>query len=355
MILSLYKVSNGLVAKKHIYVNRYLLPHLVILLTAIVIGYRYGVGTDYFSYEQIYFSQDSASFADRYSIEYLFYTIYTICYKLGVSYNLALCILNIIPIYFLYKTFRNDTAYKWIIVMLFLSGQFFLHLNIVRQSIALFILLYSTRYIISQSFIRFIFLVFIAMGFHTSAILFLPVYYISRFSFIVQRRRLQYAVFCIAVLFSSFIFEYMIDLMVKVMQYTPYGQYGALITNFEITKGSGAGVIIKVLTDLVVIYYSTQLSKTYKHIGFDTFYLIYFFGCVMSQVFGLTSLLLLRLIFLFDSFRFVILGYLFFYLSNKTELKHKLVFISLLSAYIIYFIGMIYMHNNLCSPYQFAI
>lgn len=355
MVLSLLQISSGLVEHKYLYFNRYLLPQIVILLISIIIGYRYGVGSDYFSYEQIYLSQDNSGFVERYGIEYIFYAIYALCYKLGLSYNFSLCILNYIPIWLLYKTFRNDKSFAWIIVMLFLSGQFFLHLNIVRQSIALFVLLYSTRYIINRSFKQFVLFVFIAMGFHTSAILFLPMYYIPRLSFILTTRKLQYSIFFTALLFSSFILTHLIGLMIELMQYTPYGQYGALITDFEITKGSGAGVIVKVIADIVIIYYSVQLSKTYKHSGFDVFYLVYFCGCVISQVFGLTSLLLLRITFLFDSFRFVILGYLFSYLSKKRGVMHVIVFIILLLVYVAYFIGMIYLHNNHCSPYKFVI
>ena len=354
MILSLCKVSNGIVSRRHIYVNRYLLSHIVIIITAIVIGFRYGVGTDYFSYEQLYLTQDSSTFADKYGIEFLFYGIYTICYRLGLSYNVALCVLNMIPIYFLYKRFRGDVAFAWIVVMLFLSGQFFMHLNIVRQSVAMFVLLYATRYIIDRSFLKFAFWVFVAMGFHVSAILFLPVYYIPRLSPLLERRRLQYVIFFTAFLSSSFILNHIIGLMMELMQYTPYAQYGGLIANFEISKGSGVGVIIKFLMDFVIIHYSVRLVKAYEISGFSVFYLIYFCGCVLSQIFGLTSLLLLRLIFLFESFRFVISGYLFHYLFHKSG-WHQIVFAVLMIMYIGYFLGMIYLHNNDCSPYEFAI
>lgn len=355
MVLSLRTISNRLVDKKYIYVNRRILQHLIILLVTIIIGYRYDVGSDYFSYEQMYLSQDSASFVERYGIEYIFYIIYHVCYKLGVSYNFALCVLNIIPICLLYKTFRDQKVFAWIIIMLFLSGQFFLHLNIVRQSIALFVLIYSTSYIHKRLFARFIVCVIIAAGFHTSAVLFLPFYFIPYLSAIITNRTLQYILFIGTLLFSDIILNALVGLMTIVMQYTPYAQYGDLLTTYEVQTGSGVGVIMKAISGLAIINYSTQLSNKYKKCGFDVFYLIYFAGALMSNIFGVTSLLLLRLIFLFDSFRFIVLGYLFHFLYGARGITQHVVFMILISGYIAYFIGMIYLHNSHCSPWQFAL
>jgi hypothetical protein len=192
------------------------------------------------------------------------------------------------------------------------------------------------------------------MGFHTSAILFLPFYFITYLTPIISNRKLQCAAFLITLLFSNIILDIVIDLMVLVMKFTPYGHYGGLLTTFGVRAGSGMGVIIKAVSGLVLIYYSKQLSQAYSHTRFDIYYLIYFIGALIANVFGLTSQLLLRIVFLFDSFRFVVLGYLFYYLCRTRGAKNQLVFLILLGGYIAYFIGMIYLHNSHCSPYQFV-
>lgn len=355
MTLSVRKVYNNGMGQNSVYLNKYVLPFFAIILVTLIVGYRYDVGMDYFTYEWLYFTQDTAFFERRYGVEYIFSTIYRICSNLNLSFNFALCVLNIIPLCVFYKTFRDDKTFAWIIVAFFLSGQLFAHLNIFRQSAALFILIYSTLYIYKRSFGKFLICIILAMGFHSSAILFLPFYFIPYLKPLIPKTKLQYAAFLATLLFSNIILDVLIDLMVMAMKFTPYGHYGGLLTTFKVSAGSGVGVIIKALTGLVLIYYSKQLSQAYSHTRFDIYYLIYFAGALVANVFGLTSQLLLRIVFLFDSFRFVVLGYLFYYLANTKSLKNQIVFLLLLGSYIAYFIGMIYLHNSHCSPYQFAI
>ena len=102
-----------------------------IILASIVLGYRYGVGVDYFSYYNLYNSQSCSSIFDSSASEPIFGVTYQLGYLLGLSFNAVLSLMTLLSFYFLYKSFAyNRRILFWIILFFFLSGQLFWHLNI---------------------------------------------------------------------------------------------------------------------------------------------------------------------------------------------------------------------------------
>lgn len=325
-----------------------------IVLASIILGYRYGVGVDYFSYENLYNSQSYSSIFDSSASEPIFGVIYQLGYLLGLSFNAVLSLMTLLSFYFIYKSFvYNRRILFWIILLFFLSGQLFWHLNILRQSIALSILIYSVKYIINRKPLYFLFFVFFASGFHVSSIFFVFAYLARPLRRLLIYRKLQLLLLLISIVFSKEILDAILSFAVTLMDYTPYSRYGTLIATMELTSGSGLGMIVKSISDFIIIYYVQDLVCFYNNKRFDIYYIIYFFGAIMANVFGL-NLLLNRIAFLFVSFRFIILAYLLNYLCCNRTFRNKLVILGVLLLFIGYFIGMILWHNNDCSPFEFV-
>lgn len=328
--------------------------YIPIVLASIVLGYRYGVGVDYFSYENLYNSQSYSSIFDSSAAEPIFGIIYQLGYHLGLSFNAVLSVLTLFSFYFLYKSFANNRRILfWVILFFFFSGQLFWHLNILRQSIALSILIYSVKYVVNRRPLHFFFFVLLASGFHVSSIFFVFAYlsvYINR---VIYYRKLQVLLLLISIVFSKEILNAIISVAVTLMDYTPYSRYGTLVSTMELTSGSGLGMMVKSISDFIIICYVIKLADFYVCKKFNVYYIIYFVGAIMANVFGL-NLLLNRIAFLFVSFRFIILAFLLNYLCCNVTPRNKFVVFGILLLFFGYFVGMILWHNNDCSPFKFV-
>ena len=324
-----------------------------ILLLSIILGLRYGVGVDYFSYEQMYESQKWSSIYDG-NIEYIFSTIYFICFHLGTPYHVVQILLNLIFFFFIYKTFeKRRLIFPWVIIFIFFTGFLFQYLNIQRQAIAFSILLYSLQFIEKRHLLNFLLCIVFASGFHYSALLFLPIYYIWPSINIFKSLRLQLSLWLISFVFSEFLTELIANISLSLLENTAYGKYGASVLTWEMERGSGTGIIVKGISDLIVIMYSKKLFTFFeKDNFFKISYFVFFVGFILANIFQY-NMLLSRISFLFISFRIITLSFLFCYLARKRNLMNSCIAIFLLALYSAYFFGMIYIGNNDCSPFEF--
>lgn len=325
-----------------------------ILILALILGCRYGVGVDYFSYEELYFSQERYSIFDSNANEYIFGGIYSVCYNWGIPYYIVQITLNFIFFYFFYKTFEErKKLFPWIIVFFFFTGLLFLYLNIQRQGIALAILMYSIQYIEKKNFVFFLFYVILAAGFHLSAVSFIVIYFIHPLIKYFRNNKIQFALWIAGFIFSLTIIKLFFNLSMTLLSDTKYGRYGASILTLETDKGSGSGLFVRGMFDIFIISQSKKLLSYYgKKSYFEITYFIFFIGCILSNIFQY-NLLLSRLAFLFVSFRIVVLAYVFDYVFKRRNIKDIITAIIILLIGFFYFLGMIYLGNNNCSPFQF--
>lgn len=329
-----------------------------VIIISLILGLREGVGVDFYSYKYIYQHQTTiGAFKDV--PEILFKTIYVLSSNIDLPFNGVLIVFNLISFSCLYASVKYLPGNRWIILFLFLSGQIFLYLNITRQGIAFFILLYAVRCYIQKAYIGYAMSIVIATGFHFSALLFLVIPILNQIRWIVQSRILLFSLLFCCVLFSKGILVLMLSSLGSLIEDTQYGRYGTLITDWEQTVGSGMGVIIRYISAMAILVYLPALRRYYNRIEvmnnnywFESYFIIYFVGTILSAIFG-NSLLLSRVSFLFVSFQFVIYGLFVYYLMGQGA-REKSIGICFIFMYIGYFIGMVLLKNNGCSPYNFC-
>lgn len=325
-----------------------------IIVTSVVLGCRYGVGVDYFNYKELYDSQHLHSVFDGNANEFIFSNIYYWCYKSGFSYAFVQIILNIVFWFFFYISFDFDKRlFRWIILFFFLTGILFLYLNIQRQCIALGILFYAVRYIERKSLSKFLFYVIMAAGFHLSAFLFIPVYFLWHIIVCLKNMYLQLLLWVISLLFSANFVNLISELSILLLTGTPYERYGASVFAWETGKGSEMGLVVKGIMDVFIIIYGKNMFVHLKNCSyFYIIYFLYFIGIILSNIFQY-NLLLGRVSFLFVSFRIIVLAYVCDYIYSQGKRIDKLIVMFLLMLCLAYFIGMIYIGNNSCSPFYF--
>ncbi|EOT30779.1 EpsG family protein [Enterococcus saccharolyticus] len=153
---------------------------LIFLILEVFAGIRYEVGTDYWTYSNLHIPEVLSG------INFRVEPLYRLVIKLGINFPIGdemyqgifilTHLLILIPIFIsIYKVSKN---YMWSIIILLLSGYFNLSLSMMRQAIALSVVLLSLNFIKKRKIIPFIICIIIGFYFHKSAILFLPVYFV---------------------------------------------------------------------------------------------------------------------------------------------------------------------------------
>lgn len=145
----------------------------------LVSGFRYAVGTDYWPtyYTGFYRVLEGNEF-DRFEFGYL--AIVKIIQKFTDNAFVLIFCLSILFVGFTFKAIKEQSQdILFSIFLLVATRYFFISMNAVRQFLAMAIMLYSMKYILSRQRNKFLLWMFIAFSIHYMAILFLPMYYIA--------------------------------------------------------------------------------------------------------------------------------------------------------------------------------
>lgn len=96
-----------------------------------------------------------------------------------IPYGFAVIFVNSIIILFgYYRSIKIYSPYIWISVLLYLTGPYIQSLYVLRQHMAMAMLLLSYPYIISRKPIHFFIILFLSFNIHQTALIFAPIYFI---------------------------------------------------------------------------------------------------------------------------------------------------------------------------------
>lgn len=177
-----------------IYKNRAIMFKAIYLLFVFLSGlplflvsaFRYRLGTDYmFTYVPQFYR---ILFNDKNHYSFGFYLInkLVILFTQDPTWLFILC--AAIFIYFVYNSIYKNSPYPVLsIVLLLVTGHFFLYLNLMRQYVAMAILLFSIQYVVNRKMMHFIICILIASSIHLSALVFIPVYFFGKVKFDIKK------------------------------------------------------------------------------------------------------------------------------------------------------------------------
>ena len=150
--------------------QKQILLAISVFIFSVVLGMRYQVGTDYASYMDIYkFHTDF----DIIEPGYRFLNI--ILSDLGFSYPsifIAVAFLQII--FFTKGIIRFGKIFPWTIFFYFTTLYIFLSLNVLRQTLAFSIFVFSIQFIWKKKFLKYCLCILFSSLFHQSAMILLP-------------------------------------------------------------------------------------------------------------------------------------------------------------------------------------
>lgn len=163
---------------------------LALMVLILFYGLRYDFGNDYWNYYDIYIA--SSYDVDAEFIEPGWKLINNLCQPIGFFGMIFL-----LTAFECYSVFRHiklyvSRDYWWLAVFIFCFTFNFLLLgcSMMRQFLAMVILLYSIKYISQRKLIPFLIIVLIAMSIHKTAVIFIPVYIFSVWAPDIKRKEL---------------------------------------------------------------------------------------------------------------------------------------------------------------------
>ena len=224
------------------------------------------------------------------------------------------------------------------------SGFYFWTYNGVRQSISIMIFFYSIRFLLEKDPLRYVLWIAVASLFHTSVIVMLPFYFITKIKFNQKLVALLY----IASLFlvgNSWFMSKMIDLITFVSSNIDlFSSYAKFYTGEDIydtdenRTDSGLGVLVRIVTTLYIIYKSDYILK--KQPTLTVFYVLFFIGTILSNIFFSVGTIGRILTYFTVSFSIVIASTIY-YSSGKYE---NIVNVLIIGVYFIMFSKIIVNH-----------
>lgn len=149
-------------------------------------GLRYKVGYDYeYTYLPGYYSIKNG-YESRFEI--LFVLLNKLVYYVFNNVDWLFILCSFITMRLVYKAIKQNSVDVGISIILLFSTRFYFYsFTQVRQYIAIAIFLYSIKYIIKKDFKKYLILILIAYGFHKTAIIYLPIYFVNKIN--LSRRK----------------------------------------------------------------------------------------------------------------------------------------------------------------------
>lgn len=197
------------------------------------------IGTDLKTYLPLFEKLKSSSLIDFIGInsEFIGYEKGYLLLNYIISFfgdsRLLLVIISGIYIYSVSHLISKFSPLPFLSLLLFVLANFYFSgMNLLRQYLAIAVLLFSLRYVINRSFIRFIIIVLIASSIHRTALVFTLIYFL----YPIQLTR-RYVVFVVSIsllsyfVLGQFLFSYLLSLMElsKFEKYILAGANGGMI------------------------------------------------------------------------------------------------------------------------------
>ena len=242
-------------------------------------GFRFFVGTDYWAYYDSYNGLVAGSFYN-WHYEWGFWTLTKIISFFKVNYVWYFSIISSIIVVLIADTIRKRSPYPIFSITLFVLFYFFYSsFNTPRQFIAIAIIVSGSILILENCFWKYAICVGIATLFHTSAIIFIGLYFIGKIK-INSKTKIAMIAFAVFMLFFGG------RLSTIFLSFWP--QY-SIYVGYE--RGSAiSDLIIQVAQLILLEMIRSNVVEERSKVEFAFFYNCNFFAIIMSSLTGVNAL-----------------------------------------------------------------
>lgn len=291
---------------KRVYIE-YILLFLSMCPFILISGLRYAVGCDYFfTYIPIFENINAGmSFSDV-ATEPAFFILNKIISVLGGGTVWLFLITSAIIISLFWISFYQNSENLVIsILMFFCAESFFISMAYVRQFISISIAFYCFKYIKEKKLVKYIIGIIIATLFHTSGVMFLPLYFI-------QFIKISPLILGLILSLSYILDKYIASFLYFIIEKMPYSKYIG-----SVYQSSHRTYPAKLIMYLVIFVIACFLYKKYKD---DNFY-IFMLNLTTIIVFFASHFNIIpqvdRIMFAFDVVLILFVPYIIKRINNK--------------------------------------
>ena len=262
---SIFKFNKNCYLRNHI-----ILSILIGLPFIFLYGFRYGVGTDYFNYLELYIEyQNYNSIIDCLSIfkQITNEPLFKLINYLSIEYFVCIIIIGIIIYYFVFKSIIYFNRYNrlWLSLFIALFTIFIYATNTVRMSLSLSIVFYSTYFLFNNKIKKFLLGVFIAFLFHKTALLALSFFFLKEFKN-TKLNKIRNILMYLLIITSPIIIKDILKILYLIPVASFYMEkYGNSIVYTPASPLNGLIKILPIIL-LIIIFHNTIIKKDRRNI-----------------------------------------------------------------------------------------
>lgn len=181
--------------------SKFILFFIAFVWLSLIGALRYNVGTDYLVYSRLQIPEVLSG--NLTLIEPLSTLVFLIGGKIGGN-QLVFALIHFLIIGFVTKAIYDQSVdYSFSFFLFFSLGFFNMSLNLMRQAIAIAIFIYAIKFIYEKKALKYYLWIFVAIMFHKTAIIYLPIYFFKDIIFSIKKLIIFIFVFTI----TSFCFD----------------------------------------------------------------------------------------------------------------------------------------------------
>lgn len=173
------------IIKKPVWLHKILLTFMFLSLW-IFCGFRNEVGPDWAAYKEImtfgfgFWDIVSLKAVKESTVEPLFLLLcwFIKLFNGGINeLNIIICLITLVPVF---KTLRRLDCFPLLGVLIFMAHGYFFLFSQLRQGVAIGLFFYAVPYIEQRNFKKYVSIMLLAAGFHFSALILIPLYFVFR-------------------------------------------------------------------------------------------------------------------------------------------------------------------------------
>lgn len=325
---------------------------LSILIFTLIAGLRYNVGVDYPFYLSEYISLQEYGHTHRKTYEQGYYFITKLLADADLHFFFFFAFWAALQISLIYYALRNRKFLLPYIGLFIMLSSFFLDwMNGIRQAVAECFFIYSICFIKERKLIPYIIIILLASLIHKSAIILLPFYFILYKPIKWATPKIYIPIFIACIIIGNT--PTWISVVTKLEQFLILLGYQNYVANFQEIFSNlqsfnwGPRRISVVLANLIILAQYSNMRQFYSNDDYlPRYFLLFFLGICLYNLFANTSLEFLRPVAYFTIFTLPMAAYCAAYLRKTNKISLYCILLASMCSYIYFSILSVTSDNN---------
>lgn len=296
-----------------------------VLVYSVVFGMRYDVGVDQLAYLESYKSSSINPFnINYYHYESGFRLLMMSLIDRGAHFAWFFGVIAFMQLFLVFSSIRPHRDVYPFLVFTFMMGCIWLtYANGLRQQLAFCFFALSVLFVERKQWWWYYVMVALAISMHKTAVLLVLFYPLLRYNEEwFKNEKVQIGLLLVAIVIGNmgFIQNYLgqLETYATLLGYEDYFQNQYSEKMYEAIERKGIGYYVLLLTNIILVWFSTKYKQYFKSKYVSYIYNFYFLGVLMNYAFA-GSQLLQRINYYFYGFGFIVGAFALLYAKKNNK------------------------------------